>query len=250
MAAAAVPPHDTRAQRKARVWEHVRDEILEATVGTPLRSHLDRERIDDVTTLISYTDDDIANMQYDDAGTLEDVPRGTKCKIRILEAFFYDRCFRENRIVEWTELTGDEFDEYKLGPYNPRAPIIPFGGSAPNQALLDFNVSARRLEATEAQRDASAASAAASHASLANNSKAASFKKGVKKTVDDYVIFKNKSIGIHGGEDSKPRSYNKVSTISLTMPTRPQLSEVTIWIFIIRSRNGCTPPSKRNFKQT
>ena len=108
--ATAPPVAETRGARRTRIWNHVKVEILEVDDDDPLGRHFIQTGINDVGDLLAYTDDTIANMEFNDDTADLPVPRGSKFKIRILNAFYQHKCFEASARVEWTTLSGEAFD--------------------------------------------------------------------------------------------------------------------------------------------
>ena len=119
------------------------------------------------------------------------VPQGHRLRIRILQAFYSHSCFQAEGQVDWTDLTGDEHDEFAIVSYDPNSELIRYGTVIPDPRVAEYQHIMGQVEATDAARRASVDAAAASRASATVNSKSSSFKKGTKRNVDDYTVFRN-----------------------------------------------------------
>ena len=122
--------------------------------------------------LFSLRDDDILNLTYIETGqaTTKRLNLGHQGHIRAVIAFYYHRCWEEETsAIEWIESTADDFDDFRVGIYEPDSPLKPYVSST--------RITARRPSVVPP--------------STLSTSKVQLFKKGIKRDKSHYKSFKH-----------------------------------------------------------
>ena len=126
-------PLTRQAQKDA--YKHIITNVLGRDATSPLRLSLDRAGVEDIGDLMSLTDTDIDNLNFDRSATEVNVPldRGSKTSIRIIQLYNIHR----NNIGEpiqddWVNITQNDYDQYRMSPeYTstivPRSPTTTTG---------------------------------------------------------------------------------------------------------------------------
>ena len=116
----------TRAARKQAIFDHVFKTLCEFEDDDPLLDALARANIKDVSVAVNLTEQKKQALQWDDSGTLKPVPLGNLEHLVLLQQFHRYVCYEENELVEWTNLTVDEYDEFRIAGYDSENPIAPY----------------------------------------------------------------------------------------------------------------------------
>jgi hypothetical protein len=109
----------TRSEAKV-AFDHVLDNVLGRADGTPLKSALNGENITDIFQLCTLTDAVIDEMEYMDANISPlpiKVRLGDKMLLKIFLKFISMRHNDGSPIGDdWTQITQDEFDSFRIDP--------------------------------------------------------------------------------------------------------------------------------------
>ena len=110
----------TRPQAK-KAFQHILDTVLERGDGTPLKSSLLAEGIEDIFGLVTIDDDTITDLTYtdpDDPKNLVAVQKGDKALLRIFRDYVVYCKNQGHPIEDWTQVTQEAFDEFRIDPTN------------------------------------------------------------------------------------------------------------------------------------
>jgi hypothetical protein len=109
----------TRQDAKA-AFHHVVDNVLERGNGTPLKSALQHDGIEDIFALVTIDDADIDGLTCEDssnAGTRIPINKGDKNLIRIFRDYMVYRNNNGNPINDnWTGILQADFDAFRVDP--------------------------------------------------------------------------------------------------------------------------------------
>ena len=109
-------------------FNHILDIVLGRGDGTPLKSALDEEGIDDIFGLTTLTDAAIDSLQYKDSSNndvLTAVKLGDKMLLRCFLSYV-SHCHSEGMPIgdNWDQVSQSEFDAYRIDP-RYMSPIVP-----------------------------------------------------------------------------------------------------------------------------
>ena len=117
----------TRKEGKV-AFNHILDTVLGRGDGTPLKSALDEEGIDDIFGLTMLTDAAIDSLQYKDASNNNAVTAVKLGDKLLLQCFLSYVSHRHSEGVpisdNWDQVSQGEFDAYRIDP-RYISPIVP-----------------------------------------------------------------------------------------------------------------------------
>ena len=104
----------TRADAKLALT-YVTTTVFELPADHVLVTALAQEGIVEIGDVLSMSYDDIADLTYiDDAGDQIAVPKGDRARLRIIKYLHQHRTAEGDPIDDWTTLTRDEYDSYRV----------------------------------------------------------------------------------------------------------------------------------------
>jgi hypothetical protein len=114
-------PTTTKSQKKA-ILQHVLDNVLQDTMddGTAgvIGRALDKERIIDILDIISYSDDDFADLLYEDsASTVRTLSKAESNRIKLLKGYINWRTYIGQSVStkdDWMAITGEQLSEFRI----------------------------------------------------------------------------------------------------------------------------------------
>ena len=124
----------TRATMRKQAFDFVFLEVMELDPDDPLLKGLNKASVPpSIPAVITLTDTQIASIQVpQDDGTTTRLPIYSLSLIRVLQAWNFHLLVEHNlRRIDWLDTTminSDAFDEYRVGTYDPNAPIKPSSG--------------------------------------------------------------------------------------------------------------------------
>ena len=106
----------TRTEAKA-AFTHVLDQVLGRGDGTPLKSALLAEDIDDVFTLVSLDEAAINSLRYDDNGASKALRLSDKMLLKCFLQYVVVKNNEGELLTDgWTKITQTDFDEFRINP--------------------------------------------------------------------------------------------------------------------------------------
>ena len=108
----------TRPQAR-KAFNHILDVVFEQGDGTPLKSSLIDDAIDDIFSLVSIDSDTINDLTYaspTDPKQRLPVVKGAKSLIRLFQEYVIHCNQGGNPINDWLQVTQQSFDEFRASP--------------------------------------------------------------------------------------------------------------------------------------
>lgn len=172
---------------RAQAWNHLKVVLLGLDPDDPdtatdsLKLALEQDGVNSLADFFSFTLQDINDLHFTDPtdNVERPVPRHKRAILKVVKAFNAYYC-KENNVpnLDWTGISRETFDDYRVNIYDPDEPIVRYGrGNANmNNQTNPLGVGIRNPRPVQQQaRQASAADI---------------FKKGIKREKTHYKPYK------------------------------------------------------------
>ena len=219
----APTPRSTRAKKKPEDLKFLVRDVLDYDDDSDFNKMLDCNNIMSITDLLAIPENEVEHLEFtDDAGSTVGISRSDRSMIRILQAWRYHLMATMGvRNVDWRDpaVTADAFEEYRIGIYDPNAPIRNSDGS---NASLPATPGPATRNNTSAPRVVTPFSAAAE------------FRKGIEREKAHYTVLKDEKNWDAWRRATFQLSMHTAVRMSLLVP--PILPQLPMKLYCFRNR--------------